>query len=135
MLKELFSVSVVSAFCAMAVMVLIVLFAGGGIASILYGGIVLPFAYLFALVLGFPLLLLKKYMQLNTYIWLLIYALTGLLGSLLVLVVLGINITVTTFYNSGFFLTYGPMGMAAAIGAWYFSVYRKAKAGAGSVNT
>lgn len=119
----------------MAVMVFIILFAGGGIASILYGGIVLPFAYIFALLFGFPLLLLQKYLQLNMYVWFLIYALTGLFGSVLVLIVLGINITSVTFYNSGFFLTYGLMGMAAAIGAWYFSVCRKVKAGGTNANT
>ena len=135
MLRELFSVSVIAALCAMSIMVLIILFAGGGIASVLYGGIVLPFAYIFSVLFGFPLLLIQKYLQLNIYVWLLIYTLTGLLGTVFALITFGINFTSGTVNNSGIFLTYIPMGMAAAIGAWYFSVYRKTKAGVERVNT
>ena len=135
MLRELFSVSVIAALCAMSVMVLIILFAGGGIASVLYGGIVLPFAYIFSLLFGFPLLLLQKYLKLNVYVWLLIYSLTGLLGSVLVLLIFGINISSGAVSNLGIFLSYMPIGTTAAIGSWYFSVYRKTKVGAVSVNT
>jgi hypothetical protein len=119
----------------MAVMVVATLAAGGGIASILYGGMALPFAYIFSLLFGLPLLLLQKYIKLNVYVLFFIYAAAGLMGSVLVLFFLGINVTSATFTNSGFLLTYAPMGLAAATGAWYFSVYRKQKSGGHSVNT
>jgi hypothetical protein len=135
MLRDLHTFSVIAAFCAMAVMVVATLAAGGGIASILYGGMALPFAYIFSLLFGLPLLLLQKYIKLNVYVLFFIYAAAGLMGSVLVLFFLGINVTSATFTNSGFLLTYAPMGLAAATGAWYFSVYRKQKSGGHSVNT
>jgi hypothetical protein len=135
MLRDLHTFSVIAAFCAMAPMVVATLVAGGGIASILFGGMVLPFAYIFSLLFGLPLLLLQKYVKLNVYVLFFIYAAAGLMGSVLVLFFLGINVTSATFTNYGFFLTYAPMGLAAATGAWYFSVYRKQKSGVHSANT
>ncbi len=135
MLRDLHTFSVIGAFSAMVVMLVATLAAGGSIASILFGGIVLPFAYVFSLLFGLPLLLLQKYVKLNVYALFFIYAAAGLIGSVLVLFFLGINVTAATFRNSDFFLTYAPMGLSAATGAWYFSVYRKQKSGGNSVNT
>lgn len=135
MLRDLHTFSIIAAFCAMSVMVVATFAAGGGIASILYGGMVLPFAYVLALLCGWPLLLLQKYLQLNVYVLFFIYAIAGLSGSVLVLFIFGINVTLATFLNSGFLLTYAPMGLAASTGAWYFSVYREHKSGEHSVNT
>ncbi|WP_317933277.1 hypothetical protein [Halioxenophilus sp. WMMB6] len=135
MLRELHSFSVIAAFCAMAIMTVETLFAGIGLASILFGGIVLPFAYILAFILGFPLLFLQKKLHLSIYSWLVVYGAVGLLGSTLFLVVMGISITNAFGSSSGFFLTYGPMGLAASTGAWYFAVYRKSKSGAENAHT
>ena len=119
----------------MAVMVIETLYAGIGLVSILFGGIVLPFAYLLAFALGFPLLLAQRKLSLNIYVWLLVYVLACLFGAIAFLVAMGISIENTIGAASGFSFTYGPMGVAAVTGAWYFSVYRKSKSGAPSVHT
>ena len=134
MLRDLHSFSVIAAFCAMAVMVIETLFAGIGWVSILFGGIVFPFAYLFAFTLGLPLLLARRKLKLNIYVWLLVYWVAGLFGAILFLLAMGISIENTVSLASGFVFTYGPMGLAAATGAWYFSVYRNNKSGAPSVH-
>jgi phosphoglycerol transferase MdoB-like AlkP superfamily enzyme len=124
-IKNVFSFGIIAALCTMATMTTIALIGGAGIASLLLGGITLPFSYVAALILGIPLLYFQNKFPLNVFSWLAIYIVVSLFGVVFVLVMLGTSVAGLLENPLSYISTYGLAGALSAIVVWYFSVFSR----------